>query len=110
MRQSRKMISRAIASSVCDPVMPSMKTRSRANDVITITASKIWNEEIGMKLSTNYKTFPKTFKTKPWQIAPAKFSTDLKQSSSAFVKVERKEDVHGQISHSPYYLPITGYS
>jgi len=39
MRQSRKMMSRAIASSLWGPVMPWMKTRSRLNDVSTITAS-----------------------------------------------------------------------
>lgn len=38
-RQSRKIMRRAIASSLCGPVMPWMKTRSRLNDVNTITAS-----------------------------------------------------------------------
>ena len=40
-RHKRKMMSRAIASSVCSPDMPLTKIRSRPNDVRTITASNI---------------------------------------------------------------------
>lgn len=82
MRQSRKMISKAIASSVCDPVMPSMKTRSRANDVITITASKIWNKrnrgEIRHEKITK-RLFQLSRQNRGMKIiAQTKFSTDLK--------------------------------
>jgi len=45
MRQSRKMMSRAMALSLWAAVMPSTNTRSRPNDVRTITASNIYKTQ-----------------------------------------------------------------